>query len=194
MARLVQSNIRTLEGALVKLVAYASVVNSPVTTELASSILERYYISAGIAADMTGGQAANGGEPGALANNGGGAFRGTGANGRVGGDGFYFGGSTIPVTPELVQRVVARRFGLAPDALSGKKRDRDIVTARQIAMHLLRELTEMSLPGIGQIFGGRDHSTVLHACDRVKSQMPFDDDLRSMVEDLTTQLRAQAAG
>jgi chromosomal replication initiator protein len=71
-----------------------------------------------------------------------------------------------------------------------------VAHARQIAMHLMRELTEMSLPGIGQLFGGRDHSTVLHACDRVRSQIPQDDDLRSLVEDLAMQVRAQqqAAG
>ncbi|MBC8101924.1 MAG: chromosomal replication initiator protein DnaA [Cytophagales bacterium] len=179
MAKLVQSNIRTLEGALVKLIAYASVVNSPVTTELASSILERYYIAAGIGVEGGGDPAAGGGNPG-------------GAVAAALGQGFG-GGGTCAVTAELVQRVVARRFGLPADALSGKKRDRDIVNARQIAMHLMRELTEMSLPGIGQSFG-RDHSTVMHSCDKVRSQIPYDDDLRTLVEELTTQLRAQATG
>ena len=179
MAKLVQSNIRTLEGALVKLVAYASVVNSPVTTELASSILERYYIAAGIGAD---GEEApySQGDPAAKVA----SVLGRGYGGR---------GEYGPITPELVQRVVAKRFGLPPDALSGKKRDRDIVNARQIAMHLMRELTEMSLPGIGQMFA-RDHSTVMHSCDKVKTQIPYDDDLRTLVEDLTTLLRAQATG
>lgn len=179
MAKLVQSNIRTLEGALVKLVAYASVVNSPVTTELASSILERYYIAAGIGAD---GEEApySEGDPAAKVA----SVLGRGYGGR---------GEYGPITPELVQRVVAKRFGLPPDALSGKKRDRDIVNARQIAMHLMRELTEMSLPGIGQMFA-RDHSTVMHSCDKVKTQIPYDDDLRTLVEDLTTLLRAQATG
>ncbi|MES2461844.1 MAG: chromosomal replication initiator protein DnaA, partial [Armatimonadota bacterium] len=179
MAKLVQSNIRTLEGALVKLVAYASVINSPVTTELASSILERYYIAAGIGADPDG-KPSLGDDPAATVS----AALGRRYDGR---------GEYGAISAELVQRVVAKRFGLPPDALSGKKRDRDIVNARQIAMHLMRELTEMSLPGIGQIFA-RDHSTVMHSCDKVKTQIPYDDDLKSLVEDLTTQLRAQAAG
>jgi len=57
----------------------------------------------------------------------------------------------------------------------------------------MRELTEMSLPGIGQVFD-RDHTTVLHACDKMRSQLPGDDDLRTLVEDLITQIRVQAAG
>lgn len=158
MARLVQSNIRTLEGALVKLIAYASLVDSPVTTQLAADILERYYITAGETAD-----AENTASP----------LRGG-------------------VTPEAVRLAVAKRFGLTPDTLAGKKRDRDIVHARQIAMHLMRELTEASLPGIGQFFGGRDHSTVAHACERVRSQLETDSELQSLLEELISQIRSQA--
>jgi chromosomal replication initiator protein len=195
MARLVQSNIRTLEGALVKIIACASLQNSPVTTELASSILEHYYIAAGIGDAFTsdGGREGNEGQGDALT-----MQRRAGDYGSASptsGFGTFPGLSRRGgITPDIVQRVVARRFGLDPDALTGKKRDRDIVTARQVAMHLVRELTEMSLPGIGQLFGGRDHSTVAHACDRVRSQIPFDDDLKGLVEDLAIQIRSQAAG
>lgn len=210
MARLVQSNIRTLEGALVRLIAYASLVNTPVTIELAAGVLERYYINPGLgiasereaasegtSSDSTATpspasssprppasveQAAAGVYTGYSAASGRGAFAGA------------FGSGRGSVTPDVVQRVVAKRFGLTPDLLTGKKRDRDIVLARQIAMHLMRELTEMSLPGIGQIFGGRDHSTVSHACDRVRSQIPLDEELRSVIEDLTLQVRAQVSG
>lgn len=187
MARLVQSNIRTLEGALVKLIAYASLHNSPVTTELASSVLERYYIvpsieENGIATDGPSGQA----DP----------RRGYAARPAAQAD--YAAGPIIHpsrlVTADLVQRVVARRFGLSPDALSGKRRDRETAQARQIAMHLLRELTEMSLPGIGELFGGRDHSTVSHACDRMKTQMQTDDSLRDLIQELVLQIRAQTSG
>lgn len=172
MARLVQSNIRTLEGALVKLIAYASMANSPVTTRLASDILERYYIAAAPADSDDAGTAAAAAPHNLAPMNGVGRAAGL-------------------ITAEAVQRVVARRFNLSPDALVGKKRDREVANARQIAMHLLRELTETSLPGIGQLFGGRNHSTVAHACDRVRAQLPLDDDLRVLVEDLITQLRAQ---
>ncbi len=195
MARLVQSNIRTLEGALVRLIAYASLVNSPVTTELAASVLERYYINPGIGTSAAGGETTrNEGtetppappETPSL-----GRLAGTYTGYTSAARGFSGVGS---VTPEIVQRVVARRFGMHTDALTGKRRDREVVNARQIAMHLMRELTEMSLPGIGQLFGGRDHSTVAHACDKVKAQMPLDEDLRSLIEDLALQVRAQASG
>ena len=83
-------------------------------------------------------------------------------------------------------------LGLPPEALVGKKRDRDIAFARQLAMHLMRELTETSLPGIGQLFGGRDHSTVKHACERVRSQLETDGELQALVEALVAQLKTQA--
>ena len=170
MARLVQSNIRTLEGALVKLIAYASLVNSPVTTRLAADILERYYIQAGIG-DAPAGESKAASEPlHALA----GELRGR-------------------ITPELIQGIVARRFGMSVDTLTGKRRDRETALARQIAMHLSRELTELSLPGIGQVFGGKDHTTVMHACERIKTQMPIDDSLKSLVSELAMQVRSQAA-
>jgi len=179
MARLVQSNIRTLEGALVKLVAYASLVNSPVTPELASDILERYFIASGGAVTAT---------PG-----------GDGPSGASGGSTplLEATGSPLPlsrgqITADLIQRVVAKRFGLDPDVLKGKKRDKETAKARQIAMLLMRELTETSLPGIGQLFGGRDHSTVLHACNNIREQLPADDTLRQLVEDLTTQIHSQS--
>ncbi|MDX1931523.1 MAG: chromosomal replication initiator protein DnaA [Capsulimonadales bacterium] len=202
MAKLVQSNIRTLEGALVKIIAYASLQNSPVTTELAASVLEHYYISAGIG-DAIAAEAKNGNHgangwpvpPTDRSNDRpSGAVRSSVGSPSSASFGVGLAGLRGSVTPEVVQRVVCRRFGLDPDALIGKRRDREIVVARQIAMHLMRELTETSLPGIGQLFGGRDHSTVLHACDKVRSSIPLDDDLRSLVEDLTVQIRAQAAG
>ena len=168
MARLVQSNIRTLEGALVKLVAYASLVNSPVTEELASDILARYFASAGLEisgdapiALLEAAQAAS-----------------SGPRGRI--------------TAEIIQSVVARRYGLDPEALKGKKRDKETARARQVAMLLMRELTETSLPGIGQFFGGRDHTTVMHACTSLRDQLPADDTLRELVSELTTEIRHEA--
>ena len=166
MARLVQSNIRTLEGALVKLIAYASLVDSPVTTQLAADILGRYYIAAGKS------------EAGEMDGEGGDSPP-QGVRGRI--------------SPDAVRQAVARKLGIAPEALVGKKRDRDVAFARQLAMHLMRELTETSLPGIGQLFGGRDHSTVKHACERVRSQMETDGELQALVEDLVNQLQKQAS-
>jgi chromosomal replication initiator protein len=173
MARLVQSNIRTLEGALVKLIAYASLVNSPVTTQLAADILERYYIQAGIGAGLPDMDATSEGDaPTSL------SMMASGLRGQI--------------TPELIQRIVARRFNMSVETLTGRRRDRETALARQIAMHLSRELTELSLPGIGQVFGGKDHTTVMHACERIKTQMPLDDNLDTLVRELATQIRAQA--
>ena len=193
MARLVQSNIRTLEGALVKLVAYASLVNSPVTTQMAAGILEKYFIAAG----TDGGRNypapfASGSEVTSVATAAPSfpmrSFPGA-ASTSAAPNASNAPAPEVALTADMVQRAVANRFGLTPDVLTGKRRDRDAVNARQVAMHLMRELTEISLPGIGQMFGGRDHTTVIHACDRVKAQMPFDPDLRLMVEDLRAQMR-----
>ncbi len=174
MARLVQSNIRTLEGALVKLIAYASLVNSPVTTQLAADILERYYIQAGIGASLPteGHNPESGDAPPSL------SMMASGLRGKI--------------SPELIQKIVARRFGMSVETLTGKRRDRETALARQIAMHLSRELTELSLPGIGQVFGGKDHTTVMHACERIKTQIPLDDSLDNLVRELAMQVRAQA--
>jgi chromosomal replication initiator protein len=178
MAKLVQSNIRTLEGALVKIIACASLQNSPVTTQLASDVLERYYIVSGAERSV---ERSSAGDSEEEAENGSGEqiIRKFDFSGRV--------------TPEMIQRSVARHFNIAPEELMGKKRDRDVVNARQIAMHLVRELTEVTLQGIGKLFE-KDHSTVVHACDRVKAQIPKDDSLKRLVEDLITQIQAQAAG
>ncbi len=214
MARLVQSNIRTLEGALVKLIAYASLANSPVTTQLAADILERYYISAG--ADQEQGGVASEAEKAAREADMDAAANETPRpdNPRVRSalvlpkaalveDASLFSEATPPAAPGLapdsvtidaVRRIVARRFNLPVDALAGQKRDRDANQARHVAMHLMRELTEVSLPGIGQLFGGRSHSTVRHACERIREQIPFDDDLKRLINDLVSELRSETAG
>ncbi|MBC8141840.1 MAG: hypothetical protein H7Y38_10420, partial [Armatimonadetes bacterium] len=249
MARLVQSNIRTLEGALVKLVAYASLTNSQVTTQMAEGILEKYFIAAG--AGLAGGSAERGGAVGgsSLFVPDGKGFSGYGMNAGMTNsadaartpprtvDRFaaperlpyvpkamrpapvlplappasapapsYAPAYTAPVavaaplaasgeklSAELIFRVVANQFGVTTDDLGGKKRDRDVTNARQVAMHLLRELTDMSLPGIGQLFGGRDHTTVIHACDRVKAQLDEGNEMRELVAGLVAEMhRAKA--
>jgi chromosomal replication initiator protein len=199
MARLVQSNIRTLEGALVKLVAYASLMNSPVTTQMAEGILERYFIAAGAGelgknAPTTAFSMPMPTPKGAPL--GGGSFSGTPNTPytqsvpTVPGYESSPSPATSPIklTPELIRRVVAKRFNVPLDDLNSKRRDRDVTNARQVAMHLLRELTDISLPGIGQLFGGRDHTTVIHACDRIKSQIGMDDEMRLMVEGILEEM------
>ncbi len=82
------------------------------------------------------------------------------------------------VTTEKIARAVADYYGVGLDALRGQKRDRAIVTPRQIAMFLMREETDVSLLKIGAELGGRDHSTVLHACDKINREAAVNDEMR----------------
>jgi len=87
-----------------------------------------------------------------------------------------------------IQRVVSRHFNVSEESLRGKRRTDTIAFPRQVAMYLTRTLTELSLAEIGGKFGGRDHSTVLHACGKIEGLLATDRDLRATVEDLTTAL------
>ena len=82
------------------------------------------------------------------------------------------------VTPERIAQAVSEYYGVDLEALKGQKRDRAIVVPRQIAMYLMRAETEVSLLRIGAELGGRDHSTVLHACDKIDREMQENEDLR----------------
>lgn len=88
------------------------------------------------------------------------------------------------VTPELIIEVVARQYDLSPEDLTGKKRSQDIALPRQIAMYLCRSMTALSTNAIGKAFGGRDHTTVLHGCDRVAEAMDSDFSFKKKVEEL----------
>lgn len=92
---------------------------------------------------------------------------------------------------EIIQRV-AHHFGLKPDQLKGRSRKRDIARPRQIAMYLIREETDASLPQIGDLLGGRDHSTILYGCERVAELLDEDVDLRREVTTLRQHLYDRA--
>jgi len=143
IAKLIRSNIRALEGALVKLHAYASLMRMPVTSALAADVLGGYFS-----------------EP-----------------------------EQRPLDPAAVQEAVCRKFSVAPDELMGPKRTKELVLARQVAMYLARELTSVSLLTIGRAFGGRDHSTVLHACGKVRTMISSDSALAGVVQELTAKLK-----
>jgi len=87
-----------------------------------------------------------------------------------------------------VREVVAGNWGVAADSLVSKRRTRDVTNARQVAMCLVRKLLDLSLVKIGEEFGGRDHSTVIHSLRKVEAQMEQDDDFRSRVEALQAEL------
>ena len=88
-----------------------------------------------------------------------------------------------------IQDEICRHYGVSIDELIGERRTRRVVTPRQVAMYLIRELTDSSLPAIGLAFGGRDHSTVLHAVQRVSGQLPHDSELFAAVQTLTLRLK-----
>jgi chromosomal replication initiator protein len=132
IARKVISNIRELEGALNRIVAYASMGGMPITIELAQAVLSNVL----------------------------------------------YNPKRRMVTPERIAQAVADYYGVEMDQLRGQKRDRAIVTPRQIAMYLMRAETDVSLLRIGQELGGRDHSTVLHACDKIDRESQDNEELR----------------
>ena len=88
------------------------------------------------------------------------------------------------VTPQVIIEVIARQYDLEPSDLTGKKRSQDIAMPRQIAMYLCRRMTSLSTTDIGRAFGGRDHTTVLHGCDKVSGAMEADFAFRKKVEEL----------
>jgi chromosomal replication initiator protein len=132
IARKVVSNIRELEGALNRVVAYASMGAMPIGIELAQAVLSNVL----------------------------------------------YNPKKRLVTPEKIARAVAEYYGVDMEALRGQKRDKAIVVPRQIAMFLMREETDVSLLRIGAELGGRDHSTVLHACDKINREVAINDDMR----------------
>ena len=87
-------------------------------------------------------------------------------------------------TPERILAAVSERFGVRPETLAGKRRTQTITVPRQVAMYLMRHLTELSLVEIGRVFGGRDHSTVIHACKQVAERLQSDDSFRDKVNGL----------
>jgi chromosomal replication initiator protein len=132
VARKVVSNIRELEGALNRIVAYASMQGQSIDIGLAQAVLSNVL----------------------------------------------FNPKKRTVTPERIAKAVSEYFGVGMDQLQGQKRDRAIVVPRQIAMYLMRAETDVSLIRIGEALGGRDHSTVLHACDKIDREATASDEMR----------------
>ncbi|MEX2583256.1 MAG: chromosomal replication initiator protein DnaA [Gemmatimonadota bacterium] len=88
------------------------------------------------------------------------------------------------VTPDVVRRKVAVAWGVSPEGLQSKKRTKDLTIPRQVAMFLIKDLFDLSLVEIGKLFGGRDHSTVIHSISKVEDDMAADDELRTRIEEI----------
>ena len=99
-----------------------------------------------------------------------------------------------PVTIPAIQRAVAEFFGIRIEEMKAKRRTKGVAFPRQVAMYLCRELTDASLPRIGEEFGGRDHTTVMHACDRVKHALAEDAHLNAGVASLVESFRIERPG
>lgn len=146
IASRIESNIRELEGALIRVLAFASLDQSQVSPALAEKVLEALYP-----------------EPG-----------------------------TARITSDLIVTETSRYFDIEPDELLSPRRNRSLVNARQIAMYLCRELTDLSLPRIGERFGGRDHSTVMHATSKIRTLMAEQRSTYNQIQELTSRIRARA--
>jgi len=102
----------------------------------------------------------------------------------------YGGGSQSAPSIDRVQEVVARRWGVTPEGLRSKARTKTLTVPRQVAMYLARDMLGMQLVEIGQAFGGRDHSTVIHSVDKVERQMMRDRTFKERVEMARQELSA----
>jgi chromosomal replication initiator protein len=141
----IKDNIRVLEGALIRVSAFASLTHEPITVERATQVL----------ADL-------------LSEN-----------------------QPRPITPQLILEEAATQFGFTVEELKSKHRQRPLVTARQIAMYVMRELTELSYPNIAREFGGRDHTTVIHAVEKIGALMSKD---RQIYDQVTRLMKAVRQG
>ena len=95
------------------------------------------------------------------------------------------------LSPERIREVVARRFNVRGDALSSKRRTRDLTVPRQVAMYLIKDLLNYSLVEIGMLFGGRDHSTVIHSIRKVEKILGADEEFHGRIEGIRKELRTR---
>ncbi len=142
----VKDNIRELEGALIRVTAYGSLNNQPLSRDLAERVLSD-IVSAG---------------------------------------------QPKPITPAMILDATASTFGFSTEDLCGASRRRPLVNARQISMYVFRELTDFSYPAIAREFGGRDHTTVMHAVDKITSLMSERHQTYNQVTELILLIKNQA--
>lgn len=142
IAEQIKTNIRELEGALIRVIAYALLDEKPITLEMTKSVLK----------DMV-------------------------------------KETTKIITIEMIQKCVSGFYNVTIADLKTKRRTKNLVVPRQIAMYLSRKLTNMSFPEIGSAFGGKDHTTVLHSCRKIDNQLKEDASLKNVFEELITALK-----
>lgn len=144
IANQIDTNIRELEGALIRVVAYSSLINKDINADLTAEALKDIIPSS----------------------------------------------KPKVITVFDIQKAVGAEFNVKLEDFKAKKRTKSIAFPRQIAMYLARELTDLSLPKIGEEFGGRDHTTVIHACDKISKLLEADGHLQSIIENLKDSLKS----
>ncbi len=138
----IKSNIRELEGALIRVVAYSKLVGKEVNEAVAQEVLKDLIVE-----------------------------------------------NQKKITVDLIQRMVADYFEIRPSDMTAKRRSRSVAYPRHIAMYLSREMTSLSFPELGEQFGGRDHTTVLHACEKIKKDIKKDQKTKSLVDKLVFEIK-----
>lgn len=142
IASKIQANIRELEGALIRIVAYSSLANGEITVDIAREALKEIFSS-----------------------------------------------KKKQINVPLIKEVISKNFNIKIEDFNAKKRTRSIAFPRQIAMYLTRELTDLSLPKIGEEFGGRDHTTVIHAHEKISNDINKDPYLKEKIEKIISGLK-----
>ena len=143
VAERVTTNIRELEGALTRVVAFSSLTGRPMTVELAEDVLKDVFPQ----------------------------------------------GQPVEISIRRIQETVSERFGMTVNELCSAKRSQAIAYPRQVAMYLSRALTDSSLPRIGKEFGGRDHTTVMHANAKIEGMIREDRTVYNLVQELTARIK-----
>lgn len=144
IATKIKSNIRELEGALLRVIAYASLHQKEINLDLTMEALKEVLSS----------------------------------------------DRPKNISIPLIQKIVAQYFNLRIEEFKARRRTRNVAFARQIAMYLSRELTDASLPKIGEEFGGRDHTTVIHAYEKIKEEIETDEELKNTVNEIIKLLQS----
>jgi chromosomal replication initiator protein len=139
IAEKIHSNIRELEGAFIRVIAYANLTNQKITKDLAREVLKDVFSSHN--------------------------------------------------RPELVKKLVCKHFNIKQADMESSKRSRNLSYPRQIAMYLCRNMTDLSLPKIGEAFGNRDHTTVLHACDKISGELRVNESLMDIINNLEKSIK-----
>ena len=142
IAENIKSNIRELEGALIRLLAHASLNNSEITLDFTKRILSGIF-------------------------------------GKI---------EKKKIDAEEIKSIVSSYFSISVEDIEGGKRSQDYTIPRQIAMYFIREFTNLSLPQIGTLFGGRDHTTVIYSVDKIKRELKKDENLKAAVEEIRRML------